>query len=228
MIAFVFVVVVNVQFGADVESLKSEFPPFSNSCDSECRGLGRLSFSGVRPSVVSRARSGTCPVLPRRMQRSSSKLGQLCHSASSLRSLQRRTVATRTKDSLSSHGTAPSRNDEFLEYVHGFVEETAQSRAQGKETVARKGAMSVIDRAANWAHVRPMRKRRTPPLGVPQLSMEKILSVPQDIFDEEMFNTELGEQVLPKGSFLEVRRSVYAESLPFPFVHDSGFAGATE
>jgi hypothetical protein len=48
-----------------------------------------------------------------------------------------------------------------------------------------------------------------PSAGVPQLSVENILRGPQDIFDDDIFNTELGDKILPKGSFLEVRRSAY-------------------
>jgi len=162
------------------------------------------------------------------MQRSSSKLGQLCHSVSSLRSLQRHAFTTRSPDSLPSHGVGPSSNDELSEFLHEFVGETTQSRVQDKKVyLAKKKAMGVLDRAANWAHVKPMRKRRAPPLGAPQLSMEKILRAPQDIFDDEIFDTELGDQALSKGSFLEIRRSVYDGPHLFSFIHDPESAGTT-
>ena len=191
---------------------------------------GRLSFSGDIPSVVSRARVGTRPqpLPPRRMQRSSSKLGQLRHSASSLRSLQRRTVTSRSPDTFCSHDAGTGRNDELLGSLHGSIEETTQSRVQHELDVAMKGGLAVLDRAANWAHAKPIWKRRVPPLGVPQLSIEKILQDPQDILDDEIFNTELGDQILPKGSFLEVRRSAHIKSTPFSFVHDSECVGVVE
>jgi len=91
-----------------------------------------------------------------------------------------------------------------------------------------KGALGVLDRAANWAHAKPIWKRRIPPLGVPQLSMKKILRDPQDIFDGEIFNTELGDEILQKGSFLEVRRSAHAKSTLFSFAHDSECVGMME
>lgn len=68
-----------------------------------------------------------------------------------------------------------------------------------------------MDRATNWAHVKPMWKRRVPPLGIPRLSLEKILKGYHDSVDDEIFDTGLGEQLLPTGSFLEVRRSVHIE-----------------
>lgn len=162
------------------------------------------------------------------MQRSSSKLGQLCHSASSLRSLQRRTVTSLSSDTASSHGTDCSKGEELLESLHEFIEDASPSRVQDKQSIVRKGGMGVLDRAANWAHVKPMRKRRVPPLGVPQLSIENILKVPQDIFDDEVFDTELGDKALPKGSFLEIRRSVHTKPILFSSIHHSECVGATE
>jgi hypothetical protein len=167
----------------------------------------------VIPSVAPRARNGTRPVPPRRMQRSSTKLGQLCHSASSLKSLQRRTVASSPSDFLRGHGPGPSEIGKLTESLRGFIEE---ARVGDKRRAVRKGATGVLDRAANWAHATPMRKRRLPPQGIPQESVEKILRVPQDMFEDDAFNTELGGQVLPKGSFLEVRRSVCVKCNPLP------------
>lgn len=150
------------------------------------------------------------------MQRSSSKLGQLRHSVSSLTSSQRRTVTTRSSETSYSHGAGSGRNDEFLGSLHGPVENITRSRPQHEVDVVMKKAASVMDRAANWAHTKPIPKRRTPPLGIPQLSIEKIFEAPQDIYDDEIFNTELGDhQVIQKGSFLEVRRSAHIESTPF-------------
>ncbi|KAF9647881.1 RNB-domain-containing protein [Thelephora ganbajun] len=141
------------------------------------------------------------------MQRSSSKLGQLYHSVSSLGSLQRRTVASQSSNSFCAHGAVLSRKDKLMEPIRGFLEETAQARVKDERTVVRRGGTGVLDRAANWVHATPMRKRRIPPQGIPQQSVEKILSVPSDVFDDDAFNTELGDQMLPKGSFLEVRRN---------------------
>lgn len=81
--------------------------------------------------------------------------------------------------------------------------------------------MSVLDRAANWAHAEPRRKRRVPPQGIPQLSVEKILSFPPDIFDDAMFDTGLEDNALPNGSFVEIRRLVSVESTLFSFFHHS-------
>ena len=64
--------------------------------------------------------------------------------------------------------------------------------------------MSIVDRAANWAHAKPRRNHRVPPHGVPQQSVDKILSDSMGIFSDKMFNTDVGEQMLQKGSFLEV------------------------
>ena len=74
--------------------------------------------------------------------------------------------------------------------------------------MVRKGA-GVLDRAANWVHAAPMRGRRVPPQGIPQESVEKILRTPRDAFEDDVFDTGLGGEVLPKGSFLEVRRSAH-------------------
>ena len=156
--------------------------------------------------VASRAQNGVHPVPPRPMQRSSSKLGQLCHSASSLKSLQRPVLVSRPADLPYSYDTGPSKNDEVLESLRDFMEKTTRSRVQDERIVMRKGGTGVLDRAANWAYAKPIRKRRVPPQGVPQESMEKILRVSRDLLDDEIFNTELGDQILPKGSFLEVRR----------------------
>jgi len=164
---------------------------------------------------LSRARNGTRPLPPCRMQRSSSKLGQLRHSVSSLTSLQRRTVTSRSSESSHSHGAGSGGNDEFLRSLLGPVKKITRSRPQRELDVAVQRATGIVDKAANWAHAKPVRKRRAPPLGIPQLSIEKILGVPQDIYDDEIFNTELGDQVLQKGSFLEVRRSAYIKSAFF-------------
>jgi hypothetical protein len=157
-------------------------------------------------------------VPPRRMQRSSSKLGQLCHAAS-LPSLRSRTVATASYDSLRSDAPRPNRGDHLRESLRGFLEENAQARVEAKQEVARKGGMAVLDRAANWVHAKPRRKRRVPPQGIPQQAVEKILSDRPDT--DEFFNTDLGDQTLPKGSFLEIRRSVPVGSILLSVVHDS-------
>lgn len=157
-------------------------------------------FRAVILSAASRARNGTRPVPPRRMQRSPSKLGRLCNPSSSLWSLQRRTVASPASSALGSHGSHPSRNGGLLQ--------SRRSQAQDGWAIAKKGGMSVVDRATNWAHVKPIRKRRAPPLGIPRLSLEKILKA-YDSVDDEIFDTELGELMLPTGSFFEVRRSVH-------------------
>jgi len=115
-----------------------------------------------------------------------------------------------------------------MESLRGFIEDTAQARVKDERSVVRKGGTGVLDRAANWAHAKPMRKRRIPPQGIPQLSMEKILMVPPDIFDEDIFHTDFGEQALPKGSFLEVRRSVHIKSFLFSPVYESECAGTME
>lgn len=83
--------------------------------------------------------------------------------------------------------------------------------------------MSVIDRAANWVHSKPRKNRRVPPHGIPQQSVESILSNPLDSFDDEVFNIGIGDQIelLPKGSFLEVRRSVPVEPVLFLSVLNS-------
>jgi hypothetical protein len=70
-----------------------------------------------------------------------------------------------------------------------------------------------------------MRKRRVPPQGIPQESVEKILRAPQDTFEDDAFNTELGDQMLPKGSFLEVRRLVHVKYTLCLFVDDSECVG---
>jgi len=115
-----------------------------------------------------------------------------------------------------------------MESMRGFVEDTTQARVKDKRSVVRRGGTSVIDRAANWVHAKPMRKRRIPPQGIPQLSVEKILSVPPDILDDNIFNTEIGDEILPKGSFLEVRRSVHVKSLLFSSVHESECVGTIQ
>lgn len=74
--------------------------------------------------------------------------------------------------------------------------------------------MHVLDRAANWAHAKPRRKRRIPPQGIVQQSLENIQRNPSDVVDET-FNTEVEDQMPPKGSFLEIRRSVLGKSLHF-------------
>ena len=165
------------------------------------------------PSVAPRARNGTRPVPPRRMQRSSTKLGQLCHSTSSLGSLQRRTIASSPSDFLRGHGPGSGGIGKLTESLRGFIEE---AQVENKRRAARKGATGVLDRAANWAHATPMRKRRVPPQGIPQESVEKILRAPQDMFEDDVFDTELGGQMLPKGSFLEVRRSVRVKCNSLP------------
>lgn len=173
-----------------------------------------LSFSGDPSSVASRARNRIPPVPPRRMQRSSSKLGQFCHSAPSFRSLQHRTVTSQSSRSPRGHGTCPNRRDEFVGTLREVLEEVSQARAKDDWSAMRKGGMGVIDRAAKWAHVKPMRKRRVPPQGIPQASIEMILRAPQDIaFGDDVFDVEIGDQMLPKGSFLEVRRSVHVKSI---------------
>lgn len=159
-------------------------------------------------SAVSRARHGAHPVPPRHMQRSTSKL---CSPSSSLWSLQRRTVTSPALDTLDGHGTGSNRSGGLLQ--------SRRSQAQDGQAIARKQGIGVVDRAANWAHVKPMWKRRVPPLGTPQSSLEKILKAPQDSVSDEMFNTELGERMLPTGSFLEIRRSVRMKCILL-FVHD--------
>lgn len=149
------------------------------------------------------------------MQRSPSKLGQLRHSASSLTFLHRRTITSRSSETPHSHGTGSGRNGEFLGSLHGPVEKVTRSRPQHELDVVMKRAASIMDRAANWAHTRPVPKRRIPPLGIPRLSIEKIFEAPQDIDGDEVFNTEPGDQILQKGSFLEVRRSAHIKSTLF-------------
>ena len=77
----------------------------------------------------------------------------------------------------------------------------------------------VLDRAANWVHAVPIWKRRVPPQGIPQDSVEKILRAPQDMFEDDLFDTESGVEALSKGSFLEVRRSVHVEPIVRSVVH---------
>lgn len=155
--------------------------------------------------------AGLNPLPPRRMQRSSSKLSQLRHSAS-LGSLQRRTVNNPSFSSPRSHDARVDRSNPFREALRGFLEETARGHTKDKRAVVERRGLSVVDRAANWAHVKHIKNRRVPPQGIPQQSVEKILSSPLDILDgDEVFNTDIGDQTLPKGSFLEVRRSVSVE-----------------
>ena len=175
-------------------------------------------FSGDRPF-----RHVTCPeripsVPPRRMQRSS-KLGQLCRPASSLGPLQCRTVTSQSSGSLRGRGVGLSQKDKLMESLSGILEETAQARDKKEWNAMRKGGTSILDRAANWTHATPMRNRRVPPQGVPQESVKKILSAPLDTFEGDAFNTELGNQTLPKGSFLEVRRSVHINYILSSSVH---------
>ena len=147
------------------------------------------------------------------MQRSSSKFGRLCHSPS-LSSLQRRAVGTQPSISPHSLGLRANRVDHFRETLRCFLEGNSEA-----QDVVKKGGMSVVDRAANWAHAERRKNRRVPSQGIPQQSVEKILSNPLDIFDDEAFKTDIGDQVLPKGSFLEVRRSVSVDPLSFrPFM----------
>ena len=101
--------------------------------------------------------------------------------------------------------------------LHEYIEETTESQAREELDVVKKGGFDVVRRAAHWAHVKPIWKRRIPPLGVPQVSMERILEGSQDIVGDEIFNTELGDQMLPKGSFLEVRRSAHVTPTLFSF-----------
>jgi len=185
-------------------------------------------FLAIVSSVTSRARSGTRPVPPRRMQRSSSKLGQLCHSASSLGSPRRRTITSLLSDSLRSNVAGSSKTEELVESMREFLEDGTRTRAKDERMAMRKGGTGVLDRAANWAHATPMRKRRVPPQGIPQQSVKKILRVSQDMFDDEVFNTELGDKMLPKGSFLEVRRSVRVKSFFRSFAHGSECAGTMQ
>ena len=154
------------------------------------------------------------------MQRQSSKLGLLCHSAS-LGSLQRRTVNTRASGSPRTYGARVSKGNLFKETLHGFLEGIAPAQIEDTQAVVRKGGLSVMDRAANWAHAKPRGNRRVPPQGIPQLSVKKILSTPLDILADEIFNTDIGDQVLPKGSFLEVRRSVSVDLVLFSPVNSS-------
>ena len=164
-------------------------------------------------SVVSRARNRIPPVPPRRMQRSSSKLGQLCHSASSLGSLQRRTIASRPLESFGSHDAGLSERGELIGSLREVLDEASRARAKKDWTAIQKGGTAVLDRAANWAHVKSMRKRRVPPHGIPQESVKMILGVPQDpMFEDDIFDVELGDQMLSKGSFSEVRRLVHVTS----------------
>ena len=162
------------------------------------------------------------------MQRSSSKLGQVRNSASSLGSLQCRTVTSRSSSTFRSPASGSGRNDEVLGSLHRSKEGTTQSRVQHELNAARKGAFGILDRAANWAHAKPIWKRRIPPLGIPQRSVRQIFRGPQGIFDDEIFNTELGDEILQKGSFLEVRRSAHAKSTLFSFAHSPECVGMME
>lgn len=201
---------------ADVEGLiqKHEYPPFSNPCDIR---TSLLPFLAIVPSVPSRARNGTHPLPQGRMKQLSSKLGQLCHSSSSL-SLRSRAASTLSHKPLRTNG-ARVKADRHRETMRGFLEDTAPARVGSEEAVVRKGGMHVLDRAANWAHVRPRKKRRVPPLGIPHQSVEKILSNPLSV-DDEMFDTDIAGQIPPKGSFLEIRRSVLVQPIIFSSVHD--------
>lgn len=206
-------VAVDVVFVVDadvVEGLKCEIPPFSRPCD-KCRVLGVFPFLEIL--------HGTYPVPPRCMQRSSSKLGQLRRPSSSLRSAQRRTITSQPSESLRDHGAGPTGNRELAESLRGFLKEVSQTQAKDDSGTVKREGTRVLDRAANWVHATPMRKRRVPPQGIPQQSVEKILRIPPEAFEDDVFETGLGDETLPKGSFLEVRRSVHVENILGFYAH---------